>query len=90
MTRITKAEPEDLETILKMTDDSGEIVGSVRAHEDNGTVYIGKLMVHPDQQKRGYGSRLLSAIEECFPCKRYELFTSTRSEDNIRLYKKNG
>ena len=76
--------------ILKMTDDSGTIIGSVRAHEDGGTVYIGKLMVHPDHQKKGYGSLLLTRIEECFPGKRYELFTSKRSVDNIRLYKKMG
>ena len=77
-------------SILKMTDDTGEIIGSVRAHEDNGTVYIGKLMVHPDHQKKGHGSRLLSAIEKYCPGKRYELFTSTRSTDNIRLYKRMG
>ena len=77
-------------TILKMTDDNDNIIGSVRAREDGGTVYIGKLMVHPDHQKKGYGSLLLSRIEECFPGKRYELFTSTRSVDNIRLYKKMG
>ena len=38
--------------ILKMTDDDGTIIGSVRAHENDGTVYIGKLMVHPDHQKK--------------------------------------
>ena len=30
--------------ILKMTDDNGAIIGSVRARESEGTVYIGKLM----------------------------------------------
>lgn len=34
--------------ILKLTDENGTIIGSVRATEKNGTVYIGKLMVHPD------------------------------------------
>lgn len=76
--------------ILKMTDGSGDIIGSVRAREKDGTVYIGKLMVHPDHRKKGYGSCLLKKIEECFPGKRYELFTSTRSKDNLRLYKKMG
>lgn len=76
--------------ILKMTDCNNVITGSVRAREKEGTVYIGKLMVHPDHQKKGYGSALLKAAEECFPGKRYELFTSTRSTDNIRLYKKMG
>ena len=76
--------------ILKMVDDKNAIIGSVRAIERDGTVYIGKLMVHPDHRHKGYGTRLLSEIEKCFPDKRYELFTSTRSLDNIRLYQKLG
>ncbi len=76
--------------ILKMTDDTNAIIGSVRAKEIDGTVYIGKLMVHPDHQHKGYGTMLLSEMENRFPDKRYELFTSTRSVDNIRLYQKLG
>ena len=76
--------------ILKLTDENGNIIGSIRATEKNGTVYIGKLMVHPDHRCKGYGSKLLSEIESCYPDKRYELFTSTRSVDNIRLYEKVG
>ena len=75
--------------IFKMTID-GRIIGSVRAYELQGTVCIGKLMVHPDYRRRGYGSMLLKAVEKSFPGMRYELFTSTRSEDNIRLYEKSG
>ena len=76
--------------ILKMTDASGVIIGSVRAKEKDGTVYIGKLMVRPDHQKKGYGRRLLLEVEQYYPGKRYELFTSTRSKDNIRLYESAG
>ena len=75
--------------VLKMTDDD-VIVGSIRAKERNGTVYIGKLMVHPDYRRNGYGTKLLTEIEKFFPDKRYELFTSTRSTDNIRLYQNLG
>ncbi len=77
-------------TILKLVDNDNVIIGSVRAKEENGTVYIGKLMVHPDHRGKGYGTRLLTEIEKYFSCKRCELFTSTRSVDNIRLYEKNG
>ena len=49
--------------ILRMTDEQNRIIASVRAKEQDETVYIGK---------------------------RYELFTSTRSVDNIRLYRKMG
>ena len=76
-------------TILKLVED-GKIIGSVRAYAKNGTAYIGKLMVHPDHRCKGYGTLLLNEIEKCFPDCRFELFTSTRSEDNIRLYKKLG
>lgn len=76
--------------ILKLLDGEGQIIGSVRAWEDGETVYIGKLMVHPQHRRRGFGTGLLKEIEGYFPGKRYELFTSTRSRDNIRLYRKNG
>ena len=76
--------------ILRMTDEQNRIIGSVRAKEQDGTVYIGKLMVHPEYRRRGLGSALLTEIEKWYPGKRYELFTSTRSVDNIRLYRKMG
>ena len=76
-------------TILKLVED-GKIIGSVRAYAKNGTAYIGKLMVHPDHRCKGYGTLLLNEIEKSFPDCRFELFTSTRSEDNIRLYQKLG
>ena len=77
-------------TVLKAVDDSGDIIGSVRAYEENGTVYIGKLMVHPKMQKQGIGTQLLLAMENEFPNCRYELFTSTKSISNIRLYERLG
>ena len=66
------------------------IIGSVRAYEKDGTCYIGRLIVHPEYQNRGIGSRLMRAIENSFNCKRIELFTSQRSERNLYLYVKLG
>ena len=77
-------------TFLKVVDDSGAIIGSVRAYEENGTIYIGKLMVHPKMQKQGIGTQLLLAMENEFPNHRYELFTSSKSISNIRLYERLG
>jgi len=68
-----------------------KIVGSVRCYLEAGTCYIGKLIVHPDHQNRGIGTQLLLAAENQYPdAKRYELFTSQKSEKNLYLYKKNG
>lgn len=76
--------------ILKALDEDKTIIGSVRAFCDNGTVYIGKLMVHPSKQGQGIGTKLLLEMEKQYPKQRYELFTSTKSEKNIALYKKLG
>ncbi|MCL2775377.1 MAG: GNAT family N-acetyltransferase [Oscillospiraceae bacterium] len=68
------------------------IIGSVRAHKDikNDTVFIGKLIVHPEKQKNGIGTKLLSKIEKECPATRYELFTSSKSMKNIMFYEQLG
>lgn len=76
--------------ILKAVDDHGMIVGSVRAHSANATLYIGKLIVHPDRQREGIGTALLLEIERRHPDRRCELFTSSRSHHNIRMYERLG
>ena len=56
-----------------------------------GTCYVGRLIVHPEFQGRGIGTRLMLAIEAEFPeAGRYELFTGSKSENNIRLYERLG
>lgn len=76
--------------VLKAVSD-GRIVGSVRAKGALEVCAIGRLIVHPDCQGRGIGSRLLKSIEAEFPeVSRYELFTGSRSEANIRLYQRHG
>ena len=75
--------------LLKAVED-GEIIGSVRARCENGTLLIGKLIVHPAHQGKGIGTQLLHAIEQVSEAGRYELFTSSKSEKNIRLYERAG
>ena len=69
----------------------GVIVGSVRGYLKERTCHVGKLIVHPDYQNIGIGKKLMSEIESVFKTAlRYELFTGSRSEKNIRLYEKLG
>jgi ribosomal protein S18 acetylase RimI-like enzyme len=69
----------------------GRIVGSVRACINGDTCMIGKLIVHPDFQNRGIGTRLMNEIERSFDAAgRFELFTGHKSERNLRLYRKLG
>ncbi len=67
------------------------IVGSVRAYQTEETCHIGRLIVHPDFQNKGIGSRLMNAIEGVFEkARRFELFTGDNSERNLYLYHKLG
>ena len=73
--------------ILKAIDNQ-RIIGSIRAYENENRVYVGKLIVHSDYQNKGTGSKLLLAIETYFNSKTFELFTSSKSEKNLHIYKK--
>jgi ribosomal protein S18 acetylase RimI-like enzyme len=70
---------------------NGRIIGSVRAYTREGTCYIGRLIVHPDFQNRGIGTRMMNEIERIFNTfRRFELFTGDRSERNLYLYQELG
>ena len=80
----------DVKTFLKAVI-GDRIVGSVRGYQMNRTCYVERLIVHPDFQRRGVGTKVLKRIEELFPTAyRFELFTGSRSEGNIRLYSRLG
>lgn len=67
------------------------IVGSVRASLSSQTCFIGRLIVEPVRQGQGIGSMLLQAIEQAFSqATIFELFTGSKSEGNIRLYRRYG
>jgi ribosomal protein S18 acetylase RimI-like enzyme len=76
---------------LKVTK-KGKIIGSVRGRISSpGTCYIGRLIVHPDFQNQGIGTKLMIEIEKIFhKCHRWELMTGQLSTKNIKLYKKCG
>ena len=75
---------------LKATDEQKTIVGSVRGRMVDGSLCIGKLIVHPSMQGRGIGTALLDEIERIYDCNRCQLFTTAKSIRNIRLYERAG
>jgi ribosomal protein S18 acetylase RimI-like enzyme len=78
------------QTFLKATVE-GRIVGSVRAYMQDGTCFVGRLLVHPSFQNQGIGNRLLREIERTFgQAGEFELFTGHLSERNLYLYQKLG
>lgn len=78
------------QVILKAVD-SGKITGSVRAYMENGTCFIGRLIVDPDYQNRGIGKKLMHHIENLFDdADRFELFTGNKSDEALHLYEQLG
>ncbi len=70
---------------------AGIVIGSVRGREVDGTCHIGRLVVTPGYQGRGWGSALLAAIEGAFAhVHRFELFTGHKSVRNLGLYGRRG
>lgn len=76
--------------MLKAVDEGGTIVGTVRGHMAPDGFYIGRLAVQPQWQGRGCGSALLKTIIAEAGATRLVLFTSTKSERNLRLYERFG
>ena len=67
-------------SFLKAVKDD-RIIGSVRARMITpGTFYIGGLIVHPDSQNQGMGSKLIGEIENKIPeAERLEFITGHKS-----------
>lgn len=66
------------------------LVGAVRTHEADDVLHISRLLVAPDLQGLGIGTRLLAAAEERSRLARASLFTGHRSDGNLRLYRRLG
>ncbi|WP_436519653.1 GNAT family N-acetyltransferase [Actinoplanes sp. HUAS TT8] len=68
------------------------IVGAVRGRPDGTVLRIGRLVVAPDLQGRGIGTRLLAAVEAAGAAQAewFALFTGHLSSANIRLYERHG
>ncbi|MCA1008240.1 GNAT family N-acetyltransferase [Rhodococcus hoagii] len=78
-----------------LRDAGGRLVAAVRVcvgPEDECTAELGRLVVAPDLQGRGRGSRLLRVAEDRLPAqvRSLRLFTGERSAGNLRLYNRFG
>lgn len=69
----------------------GRLIGAVRLRRRAEVIELGRLIVAPDRQGQGLGTRLLHHAEAVFPhAREIRLFTGEHSAANIRLYKRLG
>jgi GNAT superfamily N-acetyltransferase len=70
----------------------GRIVAVGRARQEEGVLRLGRLAVAPDMQGRGLGTRLIGELEALAGpgTGHFELFTGSKSEPNLRLYRRLG
>jgi ribosomal protein S18 acetylase RimI-like enzyme len=80
-----------VKTIFKVVLD-GRIIASIRCFVKDRALSIEKLIVDPDLQNQGIGSRTMQEIENRYAAlvDRYELSTGHKSARNLHLYKKLG
>lgn len=77
-------------TTLKMLSDDGKIIGSVRGRVEDGSLYIGRLMVLPEYQKHGYGRILLHEIQSVLSHNRAWLDTCGELPKTVAFYEREG
>ncbi|HLH58906.1 MAG TPA: GNAT family N-acetyltransferase [Streptosporangiaceae bacterium] len=72
--------------------EAGRLVGSVRVHIGGDSAELVRLMVAPDRQGLGIGTRLLLAAEDLLPpgVRTIHLVTGQYSHANLRLYRRHG
>lgn len=75
---------------LKLVNETGHIIGSIRYRTNQDIIEVGRLMVHPAYRRQGLAQQLLTAVDQRCRGKIKELYTCTKSWTNILLYQKVG
>ncbi len=77
-------------TTLKALNDEGRIIGSVHGKMEEGSLYIGRLMVLPEYQQQGIGKQLFREIQRLLPHKRVWLSTCKQISAPYEFYLREG
>ncbi len=77
-------------TTLKVLDDEGRIIGSIRGNVTDGSLYMGRLMVLPEYRQQGIGKQLFREIHSRLPHNRAWLCTCKQVQAPYEFYLREG
>jgi GNAT superfamily N-acetyltransferase len=77
-------------TTLKVLDDEGRIIGSIRGNVTDGSLYMGRLMVLPEYRQQGIGKQLFREIQRLLPHNRAWLCTCKQVPAPYEFYLREG
>ena len=77
-------------TTLKVQDEEGRIIGSIRGHVTDGSLYMGRLMVLPEYRQQGIGKQLFREIQSRLPHNRAWLCTCKQVQAPYEFYLREG
>ena len=77
-------------TTLKVQDENGRIIASVRGNVTDGSLYIGRLMVLPENRQQGIGKLLFRDIQARLPHNRAWLSTCLQVKPPYEFYLREG
>ena len=92
MTETLEHAYEDFEqcTTLKVLNEDRHIIGSIRGHVTDGSLYIGRLMVLPEYRQQGIGKQLFREIQLLLPHNRAWLCTCKQVPAPYEFYLREG
>ena len=77
-------------TTLKVREDAGRIIGSIRGNVTDGSLYMGRLMVLPEYRQQGIGKQLFREIQSRLPHNRAWLCTCKQVQAPYEFYLREG
>ena len=73
-------------TTLKVKNEDGRIIGSIRGNVTDGSLYMGRLMVLPEYRQQGIGKQLFREIQRLLPHNRAWLCTCKQVQAPYEFY----
>lgn len=77
-------------TIYKVQNTEGQIIGSIRGNVANGSLWMGRLMVHPDFQGHGIGRFMFCEIQRLMPHRRAWFWACQQMAKTYNFYLRQG